>query len=117
METVFIESDDDTYLYGDLEYTVEFIDGHYIEPYIRKELCGKIIKFYRSKRFFAIYENDILTEIIHTMTCWSDDIVAYKLNPNGIAYSYDEIYHGRPRKQNYPCNHDLNSFIDKHKLR
>lgn len=116
IKTVFIEDDDDTYIYGNRDYTVEIIDGVYIEPFIHVEL-NKIIKFYRKENFFAIYENNILTEIIHTMTCWSDDIIAYKLRSDGIAYEYSEMYHGRPKEINKECNINLNAFIDKFNLR
>lgn len=115
-KTVFIEGDDDTYIYGDLDYIVETNGDIQIEPYIMEEY-GKVIKFYRKKRFFAIYQNNVLTEIINTMTCWSDDYIAYKLRPDGIAYEYDKNYHGRPEKRNTPCNINLNDFIDINNLR
>jgi hypothetical protein len=44
------------------------------------------------------------------MTCWSDDYTSYKIN-DGIAYEYDENYHGHPSKRNEPCNIDFTGFI------
>lgn len=112
----FLNADDDTYIYGDKMFECDYSDetDEYIQPYIRMEK-NKIIKFYRNKRFFVVYENDKIVEIIKTMTCWSDDVVAYKLKDN-IAYSYDEVYHGRPYKSNEECSVDFNEFIRTHGL-
>lgn len=107
----FLHADDDTYIYGDKMFKCNYCKetNEYIQPYIRKER-KRIIKFYRDKRFFVVYENHKIVEIIKTMTCWSDDTIAYKLRDN-IAYCYDEIYHGRPYKVNEECNIDFNDFI------
>lgn len=112
----FLESDDDTYLFGDKMFECQYEEdtNTYIQPFIRQEK-SKTIKFYRDKRFFAVYENAVLTEIIKTMTCWSDDVIAYKLE-DGIAYEYDEIYHGRPRKNGEACCVDFTMFICENKL-
>jgi hypothetical protein len=107
----FLESDDDTYIYGDKIFKCKYCykTNSYIQPFIRKEK-KKLIKFYRDKRFFVIYEDSKITEIIQTMTCWSDDYTSYKIN-DGIAYEYDENYHGHPSKRNEPCNIDFTGFI------
>ena len=112
----FLESDDDTYLFGDKMFECQYEEdtNTYIQPFIRQEK-SKTIKFYRDKRFFAVYENASLTEVIKTMTCWSDDVVAYKLK-DGVAYEYDEIYHGRPYKKGEVCNVDFSKFISENKL-
>jgi hypothetical protein len=111
MVKYYLESDDDTYIYGDRMFKCKFCreTNKYIQPYIRKE-NDKTIKFFRDKRFFAIYENGLLIEIIETMTCWSDDYISYKIRDN-IAYERDENYHGRPLKRNEQCNIDLSNFI------
>lgn len=111
MENYFLDADDDTYIYGDLMFQSKYCKDTqtYIQPYIRMDE-NKIVKFYRSKRFFVVYEDDKIVEIIRTMTCWSDDSIAYKLKDN-IAYSYSEIYHGRPHKSNEECSIDFNEFI------
>lgn len=109
----FLNSDDYTYIYGDLMFKCEYCktSNTYIEPFIRKE-NNKIIKFYKEKKCFIIYENNELTEIIKVMTCWSDDYIAYKIKDN-IAYSYNEVYHGREYKKDELCNIDFNEFISK----
>ena len=112
----FLEADDDTYIYGNKMFKCEYDEesNTYMEPFVRKEK-GKVIKFYREEQFFAVYENAVLTEIIKTMTCWSDDVVAYKLK-DGVAYEYDEIYHGRPYKKGEVSNKDFGEFISKYGL-
>lgn len=107
----FLEADDDTYIYGDLMFECEFDEqsNTYIQPFFRQD-NETIIKFYRDKRFFGIYKNNSLVEIIKTMTCWSDDVVAYKLK-DGVAYEYDEVYHGRLYKKGEICDIDFSDFI------
>ena len=107
----FLEADDDTYLFGDKMFKCEYDEktNTHIQPFVRQE-NGKIIKFYRNKNFFAVYENASLVEVIKTMTCWSDDVVAYKLK-DGVAYEYDEVYHGRPYKKGEVCDIDFSDFI------
>ena len=112
----FLEADDDTYIFGDKWFNCEYdenTDVHF-EPFIRQE-DSKTIKFYRNKKFFAVYENASLVEIIKTMTCWSDDVIAYKLK-DGVAYEYDEVYHGRPYKKKEVCNVDFKEFIRNNEL-
>lgn len=109
MMKYFLEADDDTYIYGDKMFECDYCNDKPIQPYIRME-NNKIIKFYRDKLFFVVYENEKIVEIIKTMTCWSDDIIAYKLKDN-IAYSYNEVYHGRPYKTNETCSVDFSEFI------
>lgn len=113
----YIEADDDTYIYGDNMFQCEYDENtcEYKEPYIYKETDSKIVKYYRSKNFFVIYENNEISEIIKTMTCWSDDYQIYKIK-NKIAYEYNEIYHGRPHINNKKCNIDFNDFILQHNL-
>ena len=116
MENYLLEADDDTYHYGGKMFKCYVCENTntYIEPFIRKEK-KKLIKFYRKKRFFAVYENTVLTEIIRTMTCWSDDVIVYKIKDN-IAYKYDETYHGRPYKKDEACSIDLSNFIRENNL-
>ena len=110
-----LDSDDDTYIYGDLEFSAEFKDGILIEPYVRIENESRYVKYYKSKNMFIVYENECISEIIFTMTCWSDDYKAYKIKDN-IAYSYTEVYHGRVVKQNVECSDDFNQFIVENQL-
>ena len=112
----FLEPDDDTYIYGDEWFVCDYDKetGTYIQPYVRREE-NKTIKFYRDKCFFVIYEGSEIIEIIKTMTCWSDDVIAYKVK-NGVAYEYSEVYHGRTVKIDEVCNVDLNKFIGDNEL-
>jgi hypothetical protein len=112
----FMELDDDTYEYGELWYKVQSVDGVYIEPFMREEANGKTIHFYREKKFIVIYMNDVITEIIFIATCWSDDVQAFELDPEGFAYRFYERYHGRPIGYKN-CNDDFNKFIDDNNLR
>jgi hypothetical protein len=113
----YIEADDDTYIYGDNMFQCKYCEEtrEYKEPFIYKENTKKIVKYYRSKCFFVIYEDNEITDIIKVMTCWSDDYVHYKIK-NRFAYIYDENYHGRPYERNKECNIDFNDFIMKHNL-
>ena len=114
---VFIEIDDDTYIYGDNIYTIKKIDNVLIEPYILVK-DDKIIKLFKSKQYFAVYNsNGLLVELIFVSTCWSDDFNAYKINENGIAYEITKVYHGRMIKENEQCNIDFNDFIAKNNLK
>jgi hypothetical protein len=116
MVKYYLEADDDTYIYGDKVYECEYCSNtkKYLEPYIRREK-NKLIKFYRDSQYIIIYENDVLTEIIKTMTCWSDDYVSYKIRDK-VAYEYDKNYHGRPCKRNAPCEVDFSQFISDNNL-
>ncbi len=110
MLNYFLEADDDTYIYGDKMFKCEFDENNQpVEPFIRKE-NNKVIKFYRGKQYFIINENEKVIEIVFTMTCWSDDIIIYKVE-NNIALKYDERYHGRYYKKNEDCKIDFSTFI------
>lgn len=116
MVKYYLEADDDTYIYGNKVYECNYCSDtkKYLEPYIRKEK-NKLIKFYRDKKYFVIYHNDEIIEIIKTMVCWSDDYVSYKIR-NKVAYEYDENYHGRALKRNEPCEIDFTNFIGENDL-
>lgn len=114
---VFIEMDDDTYIYGDNTYTIKKVDGILIEPYILVK-DNKIIKYFKSENYFAIYNSDsLLIELVFVSTCWSDDFNAYKINEVGIAYEMTKVYHGRMIKKDENCNIDFNDFIAKNNLK
>lgn len=89
---IFIESDDDTYIYGDRNFKAIVNDGVVCEPYYLKD-DDKIISFYRSQGFFIVYVNDKIVNVIYTMTCWSDDFAKYTFN-NGILLELFETSHG-----------------------
>lgn len=117
-KTIYIEIDDDTYHYGDNNFECDYCKDTdiYLEPFIlRKPEKNKVIKFYRSKKFFAVYKNDKLVKIIQLQTCWSDNYIKTKMNGN-IAYSITQTVKAHYEKINEPCNIDFSEFIQKHNL-
>ena len=111
---VFIEMDDNTYIYGDNTYQIKKVDGVLVEPYLLVQ-DDKLIKYFKSNHTFAVYDikSETLIELIFTMTCWSDDFTAYKVNESGIGYEVTKVYHGRLIEKNKKCNVDLNETIQK----
>lgn len=113
LKDIYIESDDDTYFYGDNTYQAQYCKetDTYFEPYIlNNSNDNEIIKFYRSKKFFAIYKNNNLIKIIKVMTCWSDDYKIINIKDN-CAYNYTETSKGQFRAIEKPCNIDYCDFI------
>jgi len=109
---VFIEMDDNTYIYGDNTFEIEVVNGEMVEPYLLVH-DNKLVKFYKSQNYFAIYNMDlILIELIFVSTCWADDFTAYKVNEIGIGYEVTKVYHGRMTEKNKNCNVDLNHIIE-----
>ena len=89
---IFIDSDDNTYIYGDRNYKAIVNDGVVCEPYYLKD-DDKIISFYPSQNLFIVYVNGNIVNIIYTMTCWSDDFAMYTFN-DGILLELHETSHG-----------------------
>lgn len=112
IQRFILEKDDDTYIYGGLEFYAECIDNHLIEPYIHNETETKIIKYYKSKNLFVVYINNEIKQLIFTLTCWSDDFSLYNIE-NNIAISYKKTYHfnGKRIYDNNVCNIDFTDFI------
>lgn len=108
--TFILENDDDTYIYGGLIFSAEFKNNAFIEPFIHKESDTKIIKYYKSKKLFVVYEKNIIIQLIFTSICWSDDFQAYNIE-NNIGLSYVECYHGIPDYKIKLCNKDFTEFI------
>ena len=117
MRKAYIVADDDTYNYGNNTFEVEFCNKTYkcIEPYILKRKNGRVIKYYKSKHFFAVYKYDELIKIIKVQTCWSDDYILINLKDK-IAYSYTQTAKGRMITTNEPCCDDYSDFIKEHGL-
>lgn len=114
---IFIEIDDDTYMYGDNMFECQYSSKTdiYFEPYILKKEDNEVIKFYRSKKFFAIYKNDKLVQIVKLQTCRSEDYIVVNLN-DGIAYSFTQTIKGRFTSVDKACNDDYTEFIRKNRL-
>lgn len=89
---IFVESDDDTYVYGDRYFKALAIDGVECEPYYLKN-DDKIIAFYPSKHLFIEYIDAKIVSIIYTMTCSSDDFAKYSFN-DGVLVELYETCHG-----------------------
>lgn len=112
-----LELNDNTYHYSNLIFMVECDkDGKHIEPYIRKEPNNRVVKYYKEKKLFVIYDNDIITEIIHVSTCWDGDHISYNLGPDKIAYAETEYYHGCPKHLYKKCKINMSDFIAKNGL-
>lgn len=117
MRWFYLEEDDDTYIYGRKLFKANFDEEKqvYIEPYYRKESYSRKIRYYPSKHLFVVYTDDIITEIIFTMVCWSDDYKAYSIKDN-ISTSYRECYHGRIKINPVECNINFSGFIEENDL-
>lgn len=113
---IYIDIDDDTYKYGGNTFECQYskVIDTYLEPFILKK-DNKVIKFYRSNKFFAIYKNDKLIKIIKVMTCWSEDYIILKIN-DGIAYNITQTAKGRFISLEQPCNIDYSDFIREYDL-
>lgn len=92
MDNIYIEEDDNTYIYGNNEFKGLKKDEKYIEPFYY-ENNNKIVKYYPSKNLFIEYKNNKIIEIIYTETCWSDDYSRYIFNDD-ILLNSEISYHG-----------------------
>lgn len=108
----YLEEDDYTYIYGGRLFKAEFdpVKNEFLEPYTRKASPIKTIKFYPSKNLFVVHTNNVITELIFVMTCWSDDYEAYVIQ-NNIGTSYMECYHGLKKIAPILCNIDFTDYI------
>ena len=116
IKQIYIDLDDDTYKYGGNTFECQYCKktDTYLEPYILKK-DNKVIKFYRSNKFFAIYKNDKLTKIIKVMTYWSEDYIIRRIK-DGIVYNITQTAKGKFIHLEQPCNIDYTYFIKKHGL-
>lgn len=115
-KNIFIDSDDSTYSYGDFTYTARLdSQGDPIEPYIldfsvdsndfspeekeRREHQDELEKvwYYPSKRMFVVFYDNQVTEVVHTMTAWSDDYYVYYVEDDKVTH-FEESYHGGNRR-------------------
>ena len=115
MKDFILETNDDTYIYGGLKFSAIYNEGKFMEPFIHIDENSRTVKFYRDKGFFIIYNEGRIEEIIFTMTCWSDDFRAYKVNNNNFGYLCTECYHGRIGEEK-ACNFNFSKFIARHGL-
>lgn len=89
---VLVESDDNTYLYGDRYFKALSVDGVICEPFFLKD-NNEIVAFYSSKDLFVVYVDGNIVSVIYTMTCWSDDFARYSF-VNGVLTELFETCHG-----------------------
>lgn len=89
---VFVETDDNTYIYGDRYFKALANDGVASEPFFLKD-NDEIIAFYPSQNLFIVYIDSNIVNVIYTMTCWSDDYAKYTFN-NGVLSELYETSHG-----------------------
>jgi uncharacterized protein YuzB (UPF0349 family) len=91
MVILHIDSDDDTYVYGDMECEVDE-NGKPIEPYIYKE-DERTVECYMSENLYIEKENNEITKVVHTGTCSSDD---YDIEDGEVVY-LETTEHGMNR--------------------
>jgi hypothetical protein len=111
----YLDTDDNTYIYGGKMFSANYENDKFVEPYIRKLSPKKNVKFFPSKNIFVVYIDNIITELIFVMTCWSDDYRAYNII-NNRAITYTECYHGKKNNKLQTCNIDFSEFIAKNEL-
>jgi hypothetical protein len=95
MERIYIEDDDDTYLYGDKEYIAFTEDDEILEPYYYfDKMNDNIVNYYPSNHKFIIYDKNYnIIELVHTMTCWSDDYQLFRFTDNKVI-EHEDTYRG-----------------------
>jgi hypothetical protein len=94
MVILHIDSDDHTYVDGDMECEVDK-DGEPIEPYIYKEE-GRTVECYVSEHLYIEKKNNEITKVVHTATCWSDDYDKYDIENGEVVY-LETTEHGMNR--------------------
>jgi hypothetical protein len=94
MVILHVDSDDHTYVYGDMECEVDK-DGKGIEPFIYKE-DARTVECYVSKHLYIEKENNEITKVVHTCTSWSDDYDKYDIE-DGVVVYLETTEHGMNR--------------------
>tara|TARA_B110000503_G_scaffold123770_1_gene189657 strand:+ start:708 stop:1100 length:393 start_codon:yes stop_codon:yes gene_type:complete len=94
MVILHVPMDDHTYVYGDMECEVGE-DGKAIEPFIYKD-GDRTVECYVSKRLYIEKENDEITKVVHTATCYSDDRDIYDIENDEVVY-LETTEHGMNR--------------------
>jgi hypothetical protein len=94
MVIIRVGDDDGSYVSGDMECEVDK-DGEHIEPYIFKE-DNRIVECYVSGGLYIEKENNEITKVVHTGTCWSDDYDIYEIE-DGVVVHLETTEHGMNR--------------------
>jgi hypothetical protein len=84
MVILHVDSDDHTYVYGDMECEVDE-NGKGIEPFIYKE-DERTVECYVSKHLYIEKEQNEITKVVHTCAYWSDDYDKYDIEDGLVVY-------------------------------
>jgi hypothetical protein len=84
MVVIYVHADDDTYVHGNMECELDENENG-IEPFIYKDEF-RTVECYLSKNLFIEKENDKISKVVHTATCWSDDYDEYTVVNGEIVY-------------------------------
>jgi hypothetical protein len=94
MVAIYVGPDDHTYVYGHMECEIDG-NGKGIEPFIYKD--GKrIVECFVSKHLYIEKEDNKITKVVHTCTCWSDDYDEYTIEDGKVVY-LESTEHGMNR--------------------
>jgi hypothetical protein len=94
MVILHVDSDDHTYVYGDMECEVDE-NGKPIEPYVYKE-DERTVECYVSKHLYIEKEKNEITKVVHTATCYSEDRDIYEIVNDEVVY-LETTEHGMSR--------------------
>lgn len=82
-----IELDDNTYVHGNVLATPDE-NGNPVEPYYYHDLeKNEEVVCFPSRNLYMVYNSQNLVRIVHTMTCWSDDISEYHVKDGKVVSS------------------------------
>jgi hypothetical protein len=84
MGVIYVHADDNTYVEGNMECEFDE-DENGIEPFIYTD-AYRTVECYLSKNLFIEKENDKISKVVHTATCWSDDYDEYTVVNGEIVY-------------------------------
>jgi hypothetical protein len=114
METIFVESDDHTYVSGEMLATKE--NGEYLEPYLYtgalEDYEAGICKtyYYPSDNKFVVYKDDEIIRIVFTSTSWSDDYDKFDIR-DGSIFLITITEHGTRKCYISVSNNKISSII------
>ena len=84
MVILHVPMDDNTYVFGDMECEVDE-NGKEIEPYIYKD-DERTVECYVSLNLYIEKVENEITKVVHTSTCWSDDMDTYHIVNDEVVY-------------------------------
>jgi hypothetical protein len=95
MVIIHVHLDDNTYVDGDMECELDE-DKNGIEPFIYRDE-SRTVECYLSRNLFIERGNDErISKVVHTGTCWSDDYDEYTIEDGKVVYE-EGTEHGMNR--------------------